>query len=179
MCGMRTSTAPPPQNPGVPPEASRRSSWRRPLSRLRALLAASAVLFIGVVVGSFAAANAASLGLGHWDLSTTDTVGAFISESDGRQVYCIDSVPPAPWSVTTGPTTVTFTDGTSSKTLGSDIYPTVRKPAAGAPEYRMGVSASCSRAGLGARFNLFETPGQQQQLANGTPAAVPDSAGTP
>lgn len=303
---MRISTAPPLNGPEVPPEASRRSSWRRRLSRLGALLAASAVILSGAVVGSSTAAVAASLGPGHGVNDSVGTLGAFIAESDGRQVYCIDAGAPAPWGVTTGPTTVTglvsytgqqlssttlaklnyvlarwgdssnpdvtaavqmyvwaeadpvtyhshgmdgdawyigrvpvanratvlgnlatmraeananhavnpsvdvsismadqfngtltvtvsptalsgnvvlsnatFTDGTSSKALGSGSYPIVGKPAAGAPEYRVGASASYSGVGLGARVNLYETPGQQRLLANGTPAAVTDSAVTP
>lgn len=303
---MQISTAPPPQSPEVPPEASRRSTWRRRLHRLGALLAASAVILSGAVVGSSTAAVAASLGPGHGVNDRVGTLGAFIAESDGRQVYCIDAGAPAPWGVTTGPTTVTglvsytgqqlssttlaklnyvlarwgdssnpdvtaavqmyvwseadsatyhshgmdgdawyigrvpvsnratvlgnlatmraeadanravnpsvdvsitmtdqfngtltvtvsptalngsvvlsdatFTDGTTSKALGTGSYPIVGKPAPGAPEYRVGASASYSGTGLGARVNLYETPGQQRLLANGTPAAVTDSAVTP
>ncbi|MBU1250540.1 MAG: hypothetical protein KJ659_01755 [Actinobacteria bacterium] len=256
----------------------------------------------GIITAS--PASAASLGPGHGDLNTTGTVGAFIAESDGRQVYCMDAGAPAPWNMTSGPTTVTdlvsytgqqlspvtlaklnyvmakwgdstnpditaavqmyvwaeadpityqaqggqawalarvpaahhsavlanlstmyadananhavnpsvdvaismadqyngtltvsvsptalngnvvltdatFTDGTTSKALGTGTYPIVGKPAAGVPEYRVTASASYSGAGLGARVNLYETPGQQRLLANGTPAAVTATAQTP
>ncbi|MGO1450303.1 MULTISPECIES: hypothetical protein [Micrococcaceae] len=248
-------------------------------------------------------ASAASVGPGHGDLNTTGTVGAFIAESDGRQVYCMDAGAPAPWNMTSGPTTVTdltsytgqqlspttlaklnyvmakwgdstnpditaavqmyvwaeadpvtyqaqggqswaltrvpaahqstvlanlatmyadananhavnpsvdvvismadqyngtltvnvsptalngsvvltdatFIDGTTSKALGTGTYPIVGKPAAGVPEYRVTASASYSGVGLGARVNLYETPGQQRLLANGTPAAVTATAQT-
>ncbi|QIM16029.1 hypothetical protein G7067_05730 [Leucobacter insecticola] len=252
-------------------------------------------------------AQAALLGPGHGDLNGAGTVGAFVAESDGRQVYCLDSGAPSPLnSPTSGPTTVTditnhtggqlsktalaklnyvlsrwgdsqdpnitaavqlfvwdigdpdtyhshgmhgdawfirrvptayrdavlanlgamraeaeanhavdptvslsiamqdqfngsltvalstpalsgnvvltdavFLDGTSSRALGSGTYPIVGKPAVGAPQYQIEASASYSGAGLGARVNLYETPGAQRLLANGTPAAVTAAAQTP
>jgi hypothetical protein len=258
------------------------------------------------LVGTTTAAFAASVGPGHGSPDNLGTLGSYIAESDGRQVYCLDPGAPAPWGVTTGPTTVTdlvsytgpqlspttlaklnyvlakwgdssnpdvtaavqmyvwaeadpvtyqshgmdgdawyigrvpvsnratvlgnlatmraeananhavnpsvdvsiamvdqfngtltvtvsptalngnvvlsdatFIDGTTSKALGTGSYPIVGKPAAGAPEYRVGASASYSGVGLGARVNLYETPGQQRLLANGTPAAVTDTAVPP
>lgn len=269
------------------------------------MLAAAAVLVTGGIIAA-GPVSAATLGPGHGDLGTTGTVGAFIAESDGRQVYCMDPGASAPWDMTTGPTTVsdlvgytgqqlsqtalaklnyvlskwgdspdpditaavqmfvwseadpstynshgvdgdswyigrvpdanratvlgnlavmraeadanhsvnpavdveiamtdqyngtlsvtvspavlagsvvltdaTFTDGTTSKPLGTGTYPIVGKPAPGAPEYQVTASASYSAAGLGARVNLYETPGQQRLLAAGTPAAVTDTAQTP
>ena len=296
------SQSPPAHQPGTPPRAERVRQWLR---RLGSVLAATAVLATGSIIGT-APANAASLGPGHGDLDTTGTVGAFIAESDGRQVYCMDAGAPAPWNTTTGPTTVTelvshtgqqlspatlaklnyvlskwgdsqnpditaavqmyvwaeadpvtynshgmsgddwyigrvpasnratvlgnlatmrteananhavnptvnvslamtdqyngtvtvdlsptvltgnvvltdatFTDGTTSKAVGEGTYPIVGKPTPGVPEYRVTASASYSAVGLGARVNLYETPGQQRLLANGTAAAVTDTARTP
>lgn len=289
----------------MPDNQTRAGRLRGRLRRLGAVLAATAVLATGGLVTA-SPATAASLGPGHGDLDTTGTVGAFIAESDGRQVYCMDSGAPAPWNTTTGPTTVTelvshtgqqlskttlaklnyvlskwgdsqnpditaavqmyvwaeadpvtynshgmsgddwyigrvpagnratvlgnlatmraeatanhavnptvdvsiamsdqyngtvtvdlsptvltgnvvltdatFTDGTTSKALGEGTYPIVGKPMPGVPEYRVTASASYSAVGLGARVNLYETPGQQRLLANGTAAAVTDTAQTP
>ena len=297
------SQSPPTSRGDVP--GSPRHRFRHRVRQFGALLAATAVLVTGGVITA-GPASAASLGPGHGDLHTTGTVGAFIAESDGRQVYCMDAGAPAPWNMTSGPTTVTdlvsytgqqlspttlaklnyvmakwgdstnpditaavqmyvwaeadpvnyhshgmhgdswyigrvptahratvlgnlatmraeananhavnpsvdvaismadqyngtltvnvsptalngsvvltdatFTDGTTSKALGTGTYPIVGKPAAGVPEYRVTASASYSGAGLGARVNLYETPGQQRLLANGTPAAVTATAQTP
>lgn len=286
-----------------PPE--RHAGLRQRIRRLGAVLAATAVLVTGGIIGA-GPASAATLGPGHGDLDTTGTVGSFIAESDGRQVYCMDPGAAAPWDVTTGPTTVTdlishtgqqlspetlaklnyvlskwgdspdpdvtaavqmyvwsvadpvtynshgmdgdswyigrvptenrptvlgnlatmraeadanssvnpsvdveiamadqfngtlsvtvsptvlagsvvltdatFTDGTTSKALGTGTYPIVGRPAPGVPEYRVGAAASYGAAGLGARVNLYETPGAQRLLAAGTSAAVTDTAQTP
>lgn len=299
---MRSQSPPTSRGPGNLP-GSPRARFRQRVRQFGALLAATAVLVTGGIITA-SPASAASLGPGHGDLNTTGTVGAFIAESDGRQVYCMDAGAPAPWNMTSGPTTVTdlvsytgqqlspvtlaklnyvmakwgdstnpditaavqmyvwaeadpityqaqggqawalarvpaahhsavlanlstmyadananhavnpsvdvaismadqyngtltvsvsptalngnvvltdatFTDGTTSKALGTGTYPIVGKPAAGVPEYRVTASASYSGAGLGARVNLYETPGQQRLLANGTPAAVTATAQTP
>jgi len=301
---MRSQLSPAREAPGDLPE-SPRARIRGRLRQFGALLAATAVLVTGGIIAA-GPASAASLGPGHGDLNTTGTVGAFIAESDGRQVYCMDAGAPAPWNMTSGPTTVTelvsytgqqlspttlaklnyvmskwgdsanpdttaavqmyvwaeadpvnyhshgmhgdswyigrvpaahratvlgnlatmraeananhavnpsvdvaitmadqyngtlavtvsptalngnvvltdatFTDGTTSKALGTGTYPIVGKPALGVPEYRVTASAAYSAAGLGARVNLYETPGQQRLLANGTPAAVTATAQTP
>lgn len=76
-------------------------------------------------------------------------------------------------------TDATFQDGTQSKALGSGTYPIAGRPAVGAPQYRIAASASYSGVGLGARVNLYETPGAQRLLANGTPADVTAQAQTP
>ncbi|UCR89937.1 hypothetical protein [Mycetocola spongiae] len=75
-----------------------------------------------------------------------------------------------------------FTDGTSSKALGTGSYPIVGKRAAGAPEYRVGApeyrvgaSASYSAVRLGARLNLNHVAGQQRLFANCTPATITGS----
>lgn len=289
----------------APESTSRVGRLRHRLRQLGSVLAATAVIATGSLI-SVSPVQAASLGPGHGDLDTTGTVGAFIAESDGRQVYCMDAGAPAPWGTTTGPTTVTdlvsytgqqlspatlakinyvlakwgdstnpdvtaavqlylwaeadpvtyhshgmdgdswyigrvpaanratvlgnlatmraeaqanhavnpsvdvsismvdqyngtlavelspsvlsgnvvltdatFADGTSSKSLGEGFYPIVGKPASGVPEYRVSASASYSGVGIGARVNLYETPGQQRLLANGTPSAVTDTAQTP
>lgn len=301
---MRSQSPPTYQAPGDPPGASH-GRFRKRVRQFGAMLATAAVLVTGGILAA-GPASAASLGPGHGDLNTTGTVGAFIAESDGRQVYCMDAGAPAPWGVTSGPTTVTdltsytgqqlspttlaklnyvlskwgdstnpditaavqmyvwaeadpvtyhshgmdgdswyigrvpvanratvlgnlatmraeaeanhavnpsvdvsltmadqfngtlavtvsptvmngnvvltdatFVDGTTSKALGTGTYPIVGKPTPGVPEYRVTASASYSGAGLGARVNLYETPGQQRLLANGTPAAVTATAQTP
>lgn len=301
---MRSQSPPTRQALGDPPESSR-VRFRKRIRQFGAMLATAAVLVTGGILAA-GPASAASLGPGHGDLNTTGTVGAFIAESDGRQVYCMDAGAPAPWNTTSGPTTVTdltsytgqqlspttlaklnyvlskwgdstnpditaavqmyvwaeadsatyhshgmdgdswyigrvpvadratvlgnlatmraeaeanhavnpsvdvsltmadqfngtlavtvsptvmngnvvltdatFADGTTSKALGTGTYPIVGKPTPGVPEYRVTASASYSGAGLGARVNLYETPGQQRLLANGTPAAVTATAQTP
>ena len=301
---MRSQSPPTLRGPGDLPERPR-ARFRQRLRQFGSLLAATAVLVTGGIIAA-GPASAASLGPGYGDLNTTGTVGAFIAESDGRQVYCMDAGAPAPWNMTTGPTTVTelvshtgqqlssttlaklnyvlskwgdttnpditaavqmnvwaeadpvtynshgmsgdswyigrvpvanratvlgnlatmraeananhavnpsvdvavtmadqyngtltvtvsptvlngnvvltdatFTDGTTSKALTTGTYPIVGKPTPGVPEYRVSASASYSAAGLGARVNLYETPGQQRLLANGTPAAVTATAQSP
>lgn len=276
----------------------------RPWRRLASTVAAGAVLLAGaVVVGP---ASAASLGPHHGSPESTGSLGAYVAESDGHQVYCMDSGAPAPWGTTSGPSTVTdltshtgaplpaeslaklnyvlakwgdsaapdvtaavamfvwsvadadtynshgmngddwyitrapegnrpailanlgtmradadanaavapsvtvsiamrdqfagtvtvaaspsalsggvvltnatFADGATSKQLGSGTYPIVGTPVSGAPEYQITAKASYSGAGLGARVNLYDTPGAQRLLAAGTTAAVTDAATTP
>ncbi len=76
-------------------------------------------------------------------------------------------------------TNARFLDGTISKALGSGTYPIVGTPASGAPSYQVGVSAAYSAPGVGARVNLYSTPGAQRLLAGGTQVALTDSASTP
>lgn len=90
----------------APESTSRVGRLRHRLRQLGSVLAATAVIATGSLI-SVSPVQAASLGPGHGDLDTTGTVGAFIAESDGRQVYCMDAGAPAPWGTTTGPTTVT------------------------------------------------------------------------
>ena len=91
--------------PGDVP-GSPRHRFRHRVRQFGGLLAATAVLVTGGVIAA-GPASAASVGPGHGDLNTTGTVGALIAESDGRQVYCMDAGAPAPWNMTSGPTTVT------------------------------------------------------------------------
>lgn len=83
-----------PTHPSVasasPPGARPPRSWRLRLRGLVACLAAALVL-AGSVVGTVGTAEAASMGPGHGDPNGIGTVGAFVAESDGRQVYCMDS----------------------------------------------------------------------------------------
>lgn len=76
-------------------------------------------------------------------------------------------------------TNARFLDGTTSKALGSGTYPIVGTPPSGAPSYQVTVSAAYSAPGVGARVNLYTTPGAQRMLAGGTQAALTDSASTP
>jgi hypothetical protein len=72
-------------------------------------LAAVLVVVLAVVGGLLlpaTAARAASLGTGFHD-DPSAPLGAFVAESDGRQVYCIDAGAPGPWDYTSGPETVT------------------------------------------------------------------------
>ncbi|PDQ35364.1 MAG: hypothetical protein B5766_06425 [Candidatus Lumbricidophila eiseniae] len=86
--------------------SERYAGLRQRIRRLGSVLAATAVLVTGGIIG-VGSASAATLGPGHGDLETTGTVGSFIAESDGCQVHCMDPGAAAPWDVTTGPTTVT------------------------------------------------------------------------
>ena len=302
---MRSSTAPPIRRVDGPPERPRRARRRRVFRRVGAVLAVAGILATGII-GTASSASAATLGPGHGDLGTVGVLGSFVSESDGRQVYCIDAGAPGPWGTTTGPTTVTdlvshtgaqlsgtelaklnyvlarwgdspdpdvtaavqlfvwsvadpvtynshgmsgddwyigrvptgnratvlgnlatmraeaeanhavnpsvdvtiaatdpynatltvtvspatltgnvvlqnatFTDGTTSKPLSSGTYPIIGTPPAGAPDYQIIASASYGSAGVGARVNLYETPGSQRLIANGTSTAVTAQARTP
>ena len=103
--GMRSQSSPISRDPGDVP-GSPRHRFRHRVRQFGGLLAATAVLVTGGVIAA-GPASAASVGPGHGDLNTTGTVGAFIAESDGRQVYCMDAGAPAPWNMTSGPTTVT------------------------------------------------------------------------
>ena len=114
---MRSQLSPARKAPGDPPE-SPRTRFRGRLRQIGALLAATAVLVTGGIIAA-GPASAASVGPGHGDLNTTGTVGAFIAESDGRQVYCMDAGAPAPWNMTTGPTTVTELVSNTGQQLSS------------------------------------------------------------
>lgn len=76
-------------------------------------------------------------------------------------------------------TNARFLDGTTSKALGSGTYPIIGTPPSGAPSYQVTVSAAYSAPGVGARVNIYSTPGAQRLMAAGTPAALTDSASTP
>ncbi len=116
---MRSSTARPPQRQDTPPGVPRRGSWRSRLRRFGAVLATTAVLASAAVVGTSTAALAASVGPGHGSPDNLGTLGSFIAESDGRQVYCMDAGAPAPWNMTTGPTTVTELVSNTGQQLSS------------------------------------------------------------
>ena len=82
----------------------------------------------------------------------------------------------------TGSVTLTgarFTDGATSKTVGSGTYPIVGTPASGAPSYQVTASASYTGPGIGPRVNLYSTPGAQRMLAAGTQTALTDTASSP
>lgn len=76
-------------------------------------------------------------------------------------------------------TNARFLDGTTSKALGSGIYPIIGTPPSGAPSYQVTVSAAYSAPGVGARVDVYTTPGAQRLLAAGTPTALTDLASTP
>lgn len=76
-------------------------------------------------------------------------------------------------------TNARFLDGTTSKALSSGTYPIVGTPPFGAPSYQVTVSAAYSAPGIGARVNIYTTPGAQRLMATGTPAALTDSVSTP
>lgn len=76
-------------------------------------------------------------------------------------------------------TNARFADGTTSKPVSTGSYPIVGTPPSGAPSYQVTASASYSGAGVGARVNLYATPGAQRLLAAGTNSALTDQARTP
>ncbi|MBN9141469.1 MAG: hypothetical protein J0H23_11645 [Micrococcales bacterium] len=289
---------------GLPPDRLRSGLPGR-LRRLGAAILTGAILAAGLSLGAAAPAEAGVRGVGYDE--GLGFLGAFVSESDGRQAYCIDADAPPVWnSATSGPQTVTslisntgaqmsdatlaklnyilskwgqsgdrqvtaavsmavwqyadpvtynshgmsgdsyyigrvpggeraavlgnlatmraeaeansaahpqvslgirmvdhfdgtltvqvdpvsmsgqvvltnaiFADGTTSKAATSGEYRISGVPPLGAPEYQVSASASYSGTGLGARVNLYTTPGAQRLLANGTPTAVTDSVSTP
>lgn len=76
-------------------------------------------------------------------------------------------------------TNARFQDGTTSKAVGTGTYPIVGTPPSGAPAYQVSASASYSASGIGARVNVYDTPGAQRLMAAGTPAAVTAHAESP
>lgn len=74
----------------------------------------------------------------------------------------------------TGPAQLTgavFDDGSSNRTLGAGTYPITGTPGDGAPSYQAGASISVDGAGLGARVDLYTTPGSQRLLSAVTGSA--------
>lgn len=286
------------------------SDERRQHSRLRRSLIWLAgfltvlVTMAAVVVLQTPAAQAATLGPGYGQLGSTGVIGAYVSESDGRFVYCMDLDAQPPFGTTTGPETVTtldryyggslsatdlaklnyglskwgqssdpdvtsavamfvweitdpdtfagrggpayfmpriaadhrdavlsnlaairdeantnyvidpsvnisvamtdqyhgtltvaaspatlqgtvtlsnatFPDGQASRVIGAGTYDIVGTPAAGVPDYQVGASLAVESAGMGARVDLYSTPGLQRVLGGGSPVPVSAEAVSP
>ncbi len=58
-----------------------------------------------------------------------------------------------------------FGDGASTRTLSVGSYPLTGTPGDGVPSYQVGASMSVDGAGLGARVDLYVTPGSQRLIA--------------
>ncbi len=68
----------------------------------------------------------------------------------------------------TGPVQLTggvFAGGGTSRTVGVGSYPITGTPGNGAPSYQVSASMSVDGAGLGARVDLYVTPGAQRLIA--------------
>ncbi|GAA3039868.1 hypothetical protein [Microbacterium dextranolyticum] len=72
---------------------------------------------------------------------------------------------PASLSGTVSLSNATFTDGSTSATLGACTHQILGTPAEGAPDYRVRATFTASSTGLGAGVDLFYTPGSQRILA--------------
>ena len=93
--------------PGMstPPDKAKRPRWRVRLCRFAAVVVTVLMLATGGALAGTISAIAASHGSG-FDIGL-GFLGGYVSESDGRQVYCMDVSAPPPWGTTTGPRTVT------------------------------------------------------------------------
>ncbi|MGN7860920.1 hypothetical protein ACTJI8_10090 [Microbacterium sp. 22303] len=111
--------------------------------------------------------------------SVAPTVDVEITMQDQYNGYLDVTVSPASMAGSVVLSGARFLDGSTSKQAGIGRYDIVGTPASGVPAYQVSASASYSGAGLGARVNLYSTPGSQRLLAAGTPAAATDSDQTP
>ncbi len=108
---MSATIASPPPNQMRPPGRT----WRRAASVLIAVLVAVSSLVFGAVP-----AHAGSHGVGYdGDLGF---LGAYATDVDGRQAYCIDLGANAPFGPTSGPQTVTSLDSLSRQDLAQLNY---------------------------------------------------------
>lgn len=104
--------------------------------------------------------------------SANPSVSVTISMSDQYNGTLTVTVDPGVLSGSVTLMNARFQDGTTSKAVGTGTYPIVGTPASGAPSYRVSASASYAAPGVGARVNLYDTPGAQRLMAAGTPSAV-------
>lgn len=111
--------------------------------------------------------------------SANPSVDVTISMHDQYNGVLSVAVDPGVLSGSVVLTNARFQDGTTSKSVGTGTYPIVGTPASGVPSYQVSASASYSAPGIGARVNLYNTPGAQRLMAAGTPSAVADRAETP
>lgn len=86
---------------------------------------------------------------------------------------------PASLSGTVTLTNAVFADGSTQRSLGAGTFPVTGTPADGAPSYRVEASVTVSAAGLGARVNLYDTPGAQRLLGGASPMGLDASAKSP
>lgn len=89
------------------------------------------------------------------------------------------SMKPSNMSGSVSLTNATFEDGSTSKAVGPGSYTILGTPSSGAPSYKVTASGAYSGAGIGARVDLYETPGAQRLLAAGTPGSVTAKAESP
>ena len=108
---MSTSITSLPPRGGHPPGTA--------LRRIVAVLVAFLVLAGSVVLGA-APAHAGSEGVGYW--SGSSFLGAYNTDVDGRQAYCIDLGAAAPYGQTSGPQTVGSLDSLSRQQLAELNY---------------------------------------------------------
>lgn len=89
--------------------------WRRMASLLVVFLVAASTLVLGTVP-----AQAGSRGVGYE--GTLGFIGAYSTDVDGRQAYCIDLGAASPFGQTSGPRTVTSLDSLSRQQLAELNY---------------------------------------------------------
>ncbi len=76
-------------------------------------------------------------------------------------------------------TNAVFANGSRTQKLTPGTYPITGTPADGAPQYQISASASSPGTGLGAKINLYATPGQQRLLGGGANTPLSASASSP
>lgn len=86
---------------------------------------------------------------------------------------------PASLSGTVTLTNAVFADGTTQRELSAGSFPITGTPADSVPSYQVGASATVPAAGLGARVNLYDTPGAQRLLGGASPLGLDASAQSP
>lgn len=86
---------------------------------------------------------------------------------------------PASLSGTVTLTNAVFADGSTQRSLGAGTFPITGTPADGVPSYQVEASATVPAAGLGARVNLYDTPGAQRLLGGASPIGLDASAQSP
>lgn len=89
------------------------------------------------------------------------------------------SASPASLSGTVTLTNAVFADGQNRRTLGTGSFPITGTPADGVPAYRIEAAASVPSSGLGARVNLYDTPGSQRLLGGASPMGLDAHAQSP
>jgi hypothetical protein len=102
-----------------------------------------------------------------------------LSMTDQYAGTLIVSATPSTLSGSVTLTNAVFSDGQATGTLGAGTFPITGTPADGASSYRVEASASVPSSGLGARVNLYSTPGSQRLLAGASPLGLDAQAQSP
>ncbi|GAA2829392.1 hypothetical protein FB468_2785 [Leucobacter komagatae] len=116
----------------------------------------------GTVLGNLAAMRDAAAA----NATVNPSVRMSVTMDDQYQGQLTISANPGSLSGVVSLNHATFSDGSTSATLGPGTHRIVGIPPEGAPEYRVQASFTASHVGLGAGVDLFYTPGEQRILAS-------------